>query len=447
MAPIVLIGFVAVIVWSLVAHRFERIGVAGPAGLVVLGAVAVLIDLPAFEEAIDGAATEHLVEIILAVLLFVDACDVTGGMFGRSGRSLLRLVLIALPFSLVLAVVLGTLLVPSANLLVLVVIACVVMPTDFSPAAGLLRSTLIPGRIRRLLNVESGYNDGLVSPVFGMSVALALALPALEAGITGTAGAVDIDDAKVEHALESFFEAFLGAVPAMIWALVIGLALGSLLGLLARVTSARGFSDTSGIRYVVLLAPLLAYGVATLPAIDGNGFVAAFVAGVIYRLARVRGTVERQIPHAELLLAEEVGTLAANFVWFVLGGAVMVVAASGVEWSLLLFAVAALTLLRAVPVWIAMLGSRATTWTERTVIGLVGPRGTASVVFGLLAYNQLDEGDGDLVLTIMVLTVVGSIVLHGIVTPIALRRWRPLGDEGADAAVPATSRAAGPGAA
>jgi hypothetical protein len=47
----------------------------------------------------------------------------------------------------------------------------------------------------------------------------------------------------------------------------------------------------------------------------------------------------------------------------------------------------ALTLFRAVPVYASMLGSPVT-WRERTYIGLIGPRGTASIVFGLLAYNH-----------------------------------------------------------
>jgi len=436
MAPIMLIGFVAVIVWSLVAHRFERVGVAGPAALVVLGALAVLIDVPAFEAAIDDDATEHIVEVILAILLFVDACEVTGGVFGRVGRLLSRLVLIALPLSLVLAVLLGQLLVPGVSVFVLVVLACVVMPTDFAPAAGLLRAKFIPARVRQILNVESGYNDGLISPIFGMSIALALAWPAIERDFATVDGTVVLDDEHVEQTYGPLLEAFFGAVPATVWAIVVGLVVGGLLGLLVRWTSSRGYSNASGIRYVALLAPLLTYGIATLHSIDANGFVAAFVAGVMYRFMRVRGTEEKAIPHAELLLAEEVGTLAANFVWFVLGGAAMAVIVGGIEWSLLLFAVAALTLLRIVPVWIAMLGSR-TTWAERTVMGVVGPRGTASIVFGLLAYNKLNEDDGNLVLTVTVLTVVGSILLHGVAAPLLLRR-RPLPDADDASAAPAS---------
>ena len=65
-----------------------------------------------------------------------------------------------------------------------------------------------------------------------------------------------------------------------------------------------------GERFGVVAIPLLTYAIAVLG--HGNGFVAAFVAGILYRLMRTRGTVEHTIPHTEVMLVEEVGTLAAN---------------------------------------------------------------------------------------------------------------------------------------
>ena len=202
MPLIFLCGFVAIALWSLVEHRFERYGVAGPAALTLAGAVLVFIDVDGFAEAAAGDAAEHVVELILAVLLFVDACEVRGGVFGGEGRAVARLVLMALPLSLLAVVLSGVWMLPQLNVFVLLVIACVVMPTDFSPAATLLRSPWIP----------------------------------------------------------------------------------------------------------------LAFGTATVSTITANGFVAAFVAGILYRLMRTRGTVEHTIPHTEVMLVEEVGTLAANLV-------------------------------------------------------------------------------------------------------------------------------------
>ncbi|GAA0423665.1 cation:proton antiporter [Leifsonia naganoensis] len=423
MPIIILMGFAAVALWSLVAHRFDRVGIAGPAGLAALGALAVVPNVSAFTAAIDSDVAQHVVELILAVLLFVDACEVRGGLFGGEGRSLARLVLVALPLSLALVVVAGVWLLPQTGVFVLIVIACIVMPTDFAPATALLRSERIPARVRRILNVESGWNDGLVSPVFGMSLAIAVALPTL-IRIVDTGGETAGDESQLEKNFTDFFEAFFGAVPATLSAVVVGVLLGGAFGLLTRWAARRGWADSTGIRFGTLLTPLLAYGIATLHGLGANGFVAAFVAGVIYRVARTRRTELRSVPHEELLLVEEASAVASNFVWFILGGMTTAVIADGIDWRLLVIAVLALTAFRAVPVYLSMLGSPIG-WRDRTFLGLMGPRGTASIVFGLLAFNRLPEADSGDVLTVTVLTVVGSILLHGVAAPFALRRITP----------------------
>ncbi|UGS25797.1 cation:proton antiporter [Microbacterium resistens] len=418
MSPLVLIGLVAVLLWSLVSHRFERWGVAGPAALIVLGAATVAADLPAFEGAIDAEWSEKVVEVVLAILLFVDATAVSGkGIFGGEGRATLRLILIGLPLSLILAVVAGVLVMPN-SVFVILVIACVVMPTDFAPAARILRLRHVPPRVRQILNVESGYNDGLVSPLFGMALATSVVITGVLRAESGQ------DDGMLDTEVEHFVSAFLTAVPATAVAIAVGVAFGALVGWAVRVLHARGFADDGGVRFVMLLLPLIAYGVAILiPVVHANGFVAAFVAGVAYRVARTRRLPERTIPHAELILVEETGLLASNLVWFMLGGTAVVAVLDGIDPAVVLFAVLALTLLRMVPVWLSLMGSSVGR-RDRVLIGALGPRGTASIVFGLLAFNALPTNsvEADLVLDVMVVTVVLSVLLHGVVAPTVLRR-------------------------
>jgi NhaP-type Na+/H+ or K+/H+ antiporter len=75
-----------------------------------------------------------------------------------------------------------------------------------------------------------------------------------------------------------------------------------------------------------------------------------------------------------------------------------------------------------VPVVLSLLGSRFT-WSERLLLGWIGPRGTTSIVFGLLAFNVLsDVAETDALLT-MVVVVLGSVVLHGIGAPAAARAF------------------------
>ena len=414
MTSLVLISLAAILVWSMVSHRFERWGVAGPAALLVLGAITVAWDVEAFGDILDSSLAEKSVEIILAILLFVDATEVKGGVFGKEGKVIARLVLIALPISLALAIVSGALLLPDASLLVIAVIACVVMPTDFAPAARLLRGGGASTRARQILNVESGYNDGVVSPVFGMSLALAV----IWSTISRTPES-ELTEEAVEGPVVEFIVAFVGAVPATLIAIIVGMALGCAIGWAVRFARGREIASAAGARYVMLLLPLIAYGVATL--FTANGFVAAFVAGVGYRLTRVRSGEETGIDHSELMLVDEVGVLAANFVWFMLGGAVVIVFAAGVDWRIVLLAALALTLIRMLPVYVSLMGSSVTR-EDSVLIGALGPRGTATIVFGLLAYNALPDDEGTIVLSVMVVTVVGSILLHGVAAPLLLRR-------------------------
>lgn len=419
MSPLLLISLAAILLWSLVSHRFERWGVAGPAGLLLLGAATVAWDVPAFSNVLDSSLAEKSVEVILAILLFVDATEVKGGVFGKEGRVIARLVLIALPLSLVLAFLAGVWIIPEASIPVMVVIACVIMPTDFSPAAQLLRRKNVPQRARQILNVESGYNDGLVSPLFGMSLALAV----LWTTILRTPEA-ELTDEAIEKPVLEFLVSFVNAAPSTLLAIVIGIALGCAVGFAVRFVRQREIASDIGARYVMVLLPLIVYGVASLPIFTANGFVAAFVAGIGYRLTRVRAAEEPGIDHSELLLVDEVGVLAANFVWFMLGGAAVVVFASGFDWRFVVLAVLALTLIRMLPVYLSLMGSNVVR-ADRVFIGALGPRGTATIVFGLLAYNALPNDEGMLVLAVMVATVVGSIVLHGVVAPLALRRREP----------------------
>lgn len=419
MPPFVLIGLAAVMLWSVVSHRFERWGVAGPAMLLVLGAATTVWNIEAYGHAIDSPATEKVVEIILAILLFADATEVRGGIFGGEGRVTARLVLIALPLSLILTAIASGLLMPE-SFAVIGVIACVIMPTDFAPATRLLRSRLLPERIRAILNVESGYNDGLVSPIFGMALPIAVVLSPIIRQFAATGSdTLTIEDKDLGHSTDKFLEAFFNAVPATLVAVAIGVVLGGLVGLALRAARDRGIADEGGARFAMVLLPLIAYGIATIPVLEANGFVAAFVAGLIYRVTRTSGMEERVIPHAELLLVEEVGTLTANFVWFMLGGAALIVFTTPFDWQVAVIVLLALTVLRLGPVYLSLLRSSVSR-ADRVKIGLLGPRGTATIVFGLLAYNALPEQDGDLVLTIMVVTVVGSILLHGVAAPFAL---------------------------
>ena len=99
-------------------------------------------------------------------------------------------------------------------------------------------------------------------------------------------------------------------------------------------------------------------------------------------------------------------------VWFLFGAA-MVPALDDTTWQIVAFAVLALTVVRMVPVAVALVGSRLRPITV-AFIGWFGPRGLASVVFGLIAFDSLHGHDAETVLATVTLTVLLSVVAHGI---------------------------------
>jgi NhaP-type Na+/H+ or K+/H+ antiporter len=161
--------------WALIAGRLARYSVTAPLALLVAGVVLTAGQDPVFIFDIEFKAAEQIVEVILAILLFTDATEVPGGVLGREPRLTLRLLLFALPLSLLMAWLVGVVLLHGVNLWLLAVLATIVMPLDLAPAAAFVRDHRIPERLRQVLTAESGLTDGIVAPVFLFCLAAATA--------------------------------------------------------------------------------------------------------------------------------------------------------------------------------------------------------------------------------------------------------------------------------
>jgi NhaP-type Na+/H+ or K+/H+ antiporter len=395
--PSILIALVVIVGWSLLARRLDRWRIPGPLMMVIAGIAIGLSTRNEIGNTLNTVIAERAVELILALLLFIDATEVKGGYFGGERGLSVRLLCVALPLSMAGAVLLGMVFMSDLPIAVLLIIACVVVPTDFSPASSILRDKRLPAKVRHVLNVESGYNDGIVAPVFVFALALA--------------GEHDHTDTPAD-ALES-------AVPAALFAILAGAAVGLVSAWLTNAAVHRNLSTAQSIRIGVVVIPLLAYGCANV--LDGNGFVAAFICGIAYRAAR-----STKLGDDQLGLADDVGVLAGLVMWFVFGSTAVLLLSLGVEWMIVIFVLAALTVVRIVPVYLALVGSGLPR-SDRLVIGALGPRGTASIVFGLLAFNALDDEFADETLYAMTLTVLGSIVIHGVGSSLISQRYSRAG--------------------
>ncbi|MDQ6896909.1 MAG: cation:proton antiporter [Actinomycetota bacterium] len=374
---------VILLAWGLVAGRLAKWSVTAPIAMVVAGTVLTAGANPVFTIDLDTASVERAVEVVLAVLLFVDATEVRGGMLGARPKLTLRLLLIALPLSLVVAVLVGAIVFPAENVWLLAVMATVVMPTDLAPAVAVVRDRRVPGWLRHLLNVESGYNDGAVAPIF---------LFCLAAAPTREGESPDLG-------------ALLSAVPALVGAVVVGVAVGWPAGWLLKRAYAWEWTQPSALRLAVLALPIIAYGLANV--VNGNGFVAAFVAGILFAPAT------RHLPADALHFAEDTGTLLGLFIWFIFGRLITETLFDGTTIAIAVYALLVISVARVLPVMLSLVRTDVPR-VDRLFLGWVGPRGLASIVFGLLAYINLPAPTNGLVGEVMVITVLASVVLHGL---------------------------------
>jgi NhaP-type Na+/H+ or K+/H+ antiporter len=341
-----------------------------------------------------GSTVRTLAEATLALVLFCDASRIDLGQLRRTAGVPLRLLGIGLPLTIVLgavaAAVLGELSVEEA-----VVLAVVLAPTDAALGQAVVTEPRVPQRIRQGLNVESGLNDGICVPLLFAAVAAV----DVQSEITG-------GRSPAKLLLEEIGFGVLGGVVA-------GLLIAAIV-----VWAARRDLIAGPWRQVIPAAgAALAYGTAS--ALDGSGFIAAFVAGIVFRLALGRDPEELN------RLSEEVGGV-LNGVTFVLFGAVLLEPAlAEVSWKLALYAVLSLTLVRMVPVAIAMWGSRARAPTVG-FLGWFGPRGLASIVFAVIVIDESRLPHERLIVLAIYLTVGLSVVAHGLTAaPLAGRyaRW------------------------
>ena len=152
----------------------------------------------------------------------------------------------------------------------------------------------------------------------------------------------------------------------------------------------------------------IAIGVwALADAAGGNGFIAAFVAGLA--VARFREDFGERI----LSFAEREGQLLSLVVFFVFG-TVAIGYLGEATWGVVAFSALALTLVRMGPVAIALSGTGLSLGSV-AFIGWFGPRGLASIVLALVVLEEEPGLPGlDLIIAATVLTVLASVFLHGI---------------------------------
>ncbi len=165
----------------------------------------------------------------------------------------------------------------------------------------------------------------------------------------------------------------------------------------------------------MLALAICAYACAL--ALHGNGFIASFVGGLAYGATGGKRGV-RLVPYVE-----ETGALVSLLVWLAFGAIAVVPAFENLTWHTVLYAVLSLTVIRMVPVALALAGRRLGR-AAVAFVGWFGPRGLASVVFALLALEDIGQS-AEPAITVIAFTVLLSVVAHGLTANPLAHRYGP----------------------
>lgn len=383
---IVLVGAGAVLVVIALSGKLETVWLTEPLVAALLG---VIVGLAIDPVSLESPVILTFLELTLALVLFSDASRIDLSRL-RDGYSWsLRMLVVGLPIAIVTGAALAGWYL-SLPLGLALLLGVILAPTDAALAAPVLESDFVPPRVRQTLNVESGLNDGLAVP------ALLIAIGIIEAE----------EGASVAS-----------SVGLVVTQLGIGIVGGLVIGWLgAKVIGKATSLGWMNPMHQKIAAVLLALaGFAGVQLAGGSGFVATFIAGALMR--------HLIHPRTEYLyeFAEEEGHTMVILAFFIFGvGPGTRLLEEGVPGRAIVYALVSLLLVRPIAVALSLMRQNL---KPRTILflGWFGPRGLATLVFLLVAIEELGPVDVVVQDTIVV-AIALSILAHGL-TAVPMSRW------------------------
>jgi NhaP-type Na+/H+ or K+/H+ antiporter len=378
--------------YALVAKLLARSPISGPMFFTAAGLAAFWIGIIPAETATFTESIALLLELTLALVLFTDSMTLNIGSWRDDAELPTRLLAIGMPVMILLGAIVASITFPNLDLWGAAIIATILAPTDAALGRPVVTNQRVPLRIREALNIESGLNDGIALPFLLFFIA----------GAEAKEGA-------------NFFTLFGSSVG---WALVAGIGIGWVAARAVVLFSDRDWMTGIWRQISVVAVAFVTYFVAD--EIGGSGFIAAFVAGLVFgRVTRERGFSDAGDTGdiTEVTDIGDFGDTLAQFLtmiaFFVFGALVLAPTLGDVDLQVLTYAVVSLAVVRMIAVAISMIRANLRPPTI-VYMGWFGPRGLASIIFGTIIIEEAEIPHTDLIVTIMVVTVALSILLHGI---------------------------------
>jgi len=334
---------------------------------------------------IDAEFLKSLAEMTLALVLFTDAANANLGVLKKSYRIPQRLLLIGLPLTIILGFLFGMVIFKGLTLLEVAILATLLAPTDAALGKEVVTNKSVPDNIREGLNVESGLNDGICVPIIFVFLALA-STGGQETSTPILAIKLVAEDIGIGVA--------------------VGISFTFIAAHLVRYALKKEWIGETWRQLTVIAMALSCFAIAQ--SLGGSGFISSFVGGLFLGgLAR-----RKDRKHDFLLAAEGAGDTFALLTWVAFGSVVVGHSIGEIRWQIVLYAILSLTIIRMLPVFLVLTKSSLKI-KEKLFIGWFGPRGLASVVFGVIVANKHFPGGKTITMT-AVATIVLSIFAHGL---------------------------------
>ncbi|MEO1608760.1 MAG: cation:proton antiporter [Pseudomonadota bacterium] len=380
-----------VLAYCLISGRLHNTMITPPMVFALFGLAIGTVGLDLLDMKVSHDLIHTLAEITLALVLFSDAARIDVRLLARDHDLPMRMLAIGMPLTILFGTLAALALPLGLGIFEAALLAAILAPTDAALGQAVVSSRLVPVRIRQALNVESGLNDGIALPFVYLFAAL----------MTMNAAAGD----TASLALFTLKQLTLGPL--------VGVGVGIIIGYLAVRANRSGWMDLVFEGPMVLATVALAF--AGADAVGGNSFIAVFVAGLTF--GRMLDGKCKFI----LEFAEAEGQMLI-LIAFMLFGAVMLPELIGhVTWPMLAYAALSLTVIRMLPVALSLLGT-GVGLASIGFLGWFGPRGLASILFGLLVLERFHSETVSTILAIVTLTVLISVFAHGM-TAVPFARW------------------------
>ena len=385
------------LLFSIVAGRVERSWLTGPIVFILFGFLIGPLGLGLLSMEVKAGTLKFMAELTLALVLFIDAAGADLKVLRRESAIPTRMLLIGLPLTLLLGFGTGVILFSDFSLIEVAILATLLAPTDAALGQEVVKNQSVPANLRQGLNAESGLNDGVCVPILFVFLALASGGGGHGAG---------------EHVGGNYLALTLLAEELGI-GLLVGLVLVTLTVYVLRYARAQGWLTSTWIQIPVVALSISCF--ATAQYVGGSGFIAAFCGGLLF--GYLMGDEKKEFLHS----AEGTGDTFALITWVLFGAAVVGSSIGHLSWPIVIYTILSLTVIRMVPIFLSLLGSGVST-EGKWFLGWFGPRGLASIVFAVIVINA-DLPHGETITTVVSLTVVLSIVLHGISAKPWASRW------------------------